>query len=91
MLIPTITFEIRNFKNGTAEEFVVENSASNFELISMHRFTRDIKFGEMFDFEFAHKYNAPKFIQFGEAVAMAWFEVKDILEIDDIDEMVGTY
>ena len=40
MLIPTIQFEIRDFKNGTAETFVVENTEANYELIAAHRFTR---------------------------------------------------
>jgi uncharacterized protein YwqG len=91
MLIETITFEIRNFNNGTAEQYVVTNSQVNFELISAHRFTREISFTKMFSFEFIAKANYPKFIEFGEAVAMAFVENYDVAEIDDVDEMVGTY
>lgn len=91
MLIDVITFEIRDFKTGNSEEFVVEYSNANFDLIAQHRFTRDIQLTAMFDFEFISKERTPKFILFGESVAMAWFENKSVMDIDDIDEMVGIY
>lgn len=91
MLIETITFEIRDFKHGTFEEFVVENTPVNFEMISSHRCTREIMFIQLLDFDFARKERIPTFILFGEAVAVAFFENMNVSEIDDIDEMVGTY
>lgn len=91
MLIEIITFEIRNFKNGTFADYVVENTPVNFELISAHKYTREISFGKMFDFEFVNNCKYPQFIELAEATAIAYFENKDIVEIDDVDEMVGIY
>lgn len=91
MLIDTITFEIRNFATGSFQEFVVENTNANYTLIAAHRFTRSIRLTKMFDFEFTAKEKTPKFILFGEIVATAYFENKDVEELDLIDEMIGIY
>ena len=92
MLIETIKFEIRNFQNGTAETFIIANTPGVYEMVASHRKTRDIEFKDMFDFEFVSKRTkAPKFIQFGLSVANALIENEMLEEIDEIDEMVGTY
>lgn len=88
MLIETITFEVFSKTNGS-EEFVIENTETNYEMILRHRFTRQIKFTKAFDFEFAKKRKAPKFIEFAEAVADSLFTPDPA--IDEIDEMVGTF
>lgn len=88
MLIEVIEFEIRDFKNGTAEQFVVENNELNFSMIASHKKTREITFKAMFEFEFIAKESVPKFIRFGEAVADSF---KKEIAIDEIDEMVGMY
>lgn len=93
MFIQVIEFEIRNFATGTSEEFAVESTADNFEAITRHRFTRAIHVSQMFDFEFAQKEKAPKFIQFSEAVWKAYDNNREYFEmdLDEVDEMVGTY
>jgi hypothetical protein len=91
MLVETITFEIRDFNTGAFEDCVVENTELNYSLISRHRFTRGIEFVKMFDFEFTGKAHTPKFIEFGLAVAESLEENKNIMNIDPIDEMVGTF
>jgi hypothetical protein len=52
MLIKTITFEIPNLQDSTTEEFIVENTPENYEMVMTHRRTRNIKFDRAFDFEF---------------------------------------
>lgn len=91
MLVNTITFEIRDFKTGQFEEFVVENSAETFEFIASHRKTRNIHFRQMFDFEFDRKCNKPKFLAVAEAFANAFDNEDNLSELCDIDEMTGCY
>lgn len=95
MLIDTIAFEIRNFKTGEFEEFLVENTELNYAAIAQNHFTRQIRFGKTFDFQFARERKAPKFIEFAEAVSWAMIPMADDnfadVLIDPIDEMVGTF
>jgi hypothetical protein len=88
MLIEVITFEIRNFNTGTAEEFCIVDTELNYSMVASHPKTRGISFKSMFDFEFTHKQSVPKFIRFGAAVADAF---ENEIEIDEVDEMVGMY
>lgn len=90
MLIQAISFEIHNVKAQIHEEFLVEATDENYEMILRHRFTRQIQFVKAFDFEFAHKEHTPKFIEFGNTVLEANSD-NDENEIDEIDEMVGTF
>lgn len=89
MLIETIEFEIRNFTTHEFEEFVIEDTEVNYDLVMRHRFSRNIKFVKRFDFQFAKERKAPKFIEFAEAVADAVFTPEPA--IDEIDEMVGLF
>jgi hypothetical protein len=83
MLIEAITFEIRDFKNGIQEEFVVENTIENQEKVFSHRLTRDIKFTKFLDFDFGRKMRIPSDF-LGE-----FTDVEPL--IDPIDEMVGVF
>ena len=91
MLVETITFEIRDFKTGQVEEFVIEDTPTNYDLVAHHRFTRGINFIKMFDFQFVSRQHTPKFIEFGATVAESLKENEKVMDIDDVDEMVGTY
>ena len=91
MLINAITFEIRDFTTGNSEQFIVENTEVNFEMIAGHRYTRDIQFTSMFDFEFERKEHTPKFILFGEVFEMALIENEGVADLDCVDEMVGVF
>lgn len=93
MLIETISFQLYSpIGNGyvNSEQFLVENTPENQELIWPQRHVREIEFGQMFDFQFSREKREPKFIQFGNAVLDAFDNDSDVqLEIDDIDEMTG--
>lgn len=91
MLVDIITFEIRDFTTQQFEEFVVENTACAFDFIASHRRTRNIQFSQMFDFEFARKEHSPKFLAVADAFVKAYENHDNLLEIDEIDEMNGTY
>lgn len=91
MLVDIITFEIRDFATQQFEEFVVENTDCTYNFIASHRRTRNIQFSQMFDFEFARKEHSPKFLAVAEAFENAFSNSDNLLEIDEIDEMVGTY
>lgn len=83
MLIPTITFEIRNNEKGIVDEFVVENTIENQEKVFTHRFTRNIEFGQLFDFEFEKKQRIPSYFLGSHS------EIEEML--DSVDEMVGVF
>lgn len=51
-MVKVIRFEIADFKKGTISEFIVENSAENWEKIASSRVTRGIQFDQMLDFQF---------------------------------------
>lgn len=89
MLIETIAFELHNFKTGESEEFLIEDTELNYASVMRQRFTRNIKFAKVFDFQFEKERKAPKFIEFAEAVADAVFTPEPV--IDPIDEMVGSF
>lgn len=59
MLIETITFDIHDFKSNITESFIVENTIANQEMILTHRYTRNIKFDRMFDFQFESEMRMP--------------------------------
>ena len=81
MLIETIAFEIVNFKEMTIEDFLIEGTELNYEKVLQHRFTRNIRLGKTFDFQFASEKNVPvEFIEFSNYAENS---------IDEIDEMVG--
>jgi len=93
MLIETIKFEIRDYTTGAAEQFVVENTATNYELIATQRNTRDIHFEQMFSFDFERKQNVPTFILTYEQDlifdAIQEYVNNHVLEfeLDDVDQM----
>lgn len=95
MMIPTIKFEIRNFKTGEFATYLIENTALNYELVATHRYTRDIVVGETFSFQFEKEMNVPAFIveyydaMITEAVETFIDANRIAFEIDDVDEMVG--
>ena len=59
MLIETIAFEIHDFTTNTSEQFLVENTDDNWEMILAHKFTRQIKAGKTFNFQFEKEMNIP--------------------------------
>ncbi len=59
MLIPTIAFDITDFKTGVSEHYLVDNSEINWERIAAHHFTRNIEFGQTFDFQFEKEMRMP--------------------------------
>lgn len=89
MEIETIAFRIFDSNKGTDEEYLIPDTIDNQEMVFANRFTHDIRFGKMFDFQFAHEEYAPKFIEFGEVYLNAWDNSDNHLEISDVDEMVG--
>lgn len=91
MFVDTIHFEIRDFSTGQFEEFCVENRADFFEFIASHRFTRNIHFDHMFDFQFAREYKCPKFLRVAEVFTAAFEKSENLSELDDVDEMMGVF
>jgi hypothetical protein len=91
MLINVIQFEIRNFANGSFEQFTVENTADNFELITSHRCTRGIQFETVFDFQFERIEKTPQFMELARSVADSFNKNGEMMELCEIDEMVGAY
>jgi hypothetical protein len=88
MLTQVIQFGMHN----TDETFVVPNEEGNYELIASNRWTRQIKFMEMFSFQATKEMKAPSF--FIEALVQEY--VNEIVAIEeaelfDYDEMVGIY
>lgn len=74
MQIEAIAFEIRDFSNGSFSEYLVENTIENQELINSHRFTRDIRFVKIFDFQFEKEETIPEF--FAEDIDMSvWITI----------------
>lgn len=59
MLISTISFEIRDFSTGEFEQFLVLNTIENQEMVFTHRFTRQIKIADMFEFQFNREMHMP--------------------------------
>lgn len=59
MLIPTISFDITDFKTGVSEHYLVNASENNWEKIAAHHFTRNIEFGRTFDFQFENEMRMP--------------------------------
>jgi hypothetical protein len=59
MLIETIEFQIHDFSNNTTEEFLVENTIENQEMVFSHKFTRQIKFTKTFAFQFEKEMRIP--------------------------------
>ena len=98
MLIETIAFRIYDSVNGTDDAFLVENTVTHQELIFQNRYTHGIEFTQTFDFQFAREKKEPKFITFGDIVdeALQNEELFPVIEngygeIDDVDEMVGSF
>ena len=91
MLINAITFDIHNFTTHTDNSYMVENTPTNFELIAMQKNTRQIEITQEFDFDFAQRECEPRFIEFGNAVLDSLEENANVMDIDDVDEMVGTF
>lgn len=52
MRIHTIEFDIHNFETNVSEHFIIEDTDENYEFVMSHRYTRDIHFSKMFDFQF---------------------------------------
>lgn len=59
MLTQIIRFEKGDYSTGVFEEFIVDNTVDNWELILSDRFTRNIKADQMQDFQFAREMNMP--------------------------------
>ena len=71
MLVSTITFEIRNFNDGSFSEYLIANTPENQEKVFSHRFTRCIKFTETFSFQFEREMSMPiEFIEMGTWATM---------------------
>lgn len=91
MLVNTISFEIRDFTTNSFTEYCVLATEDNYAAIAQQRFTRNIQIGQMFDFEYSRKQHAPKFVLFANALILAFENEDNLLDIDDVDEMVGTF
>ncbi len=59
MMLPTISFEIHDFKNDIHGEFLILNTIENQEKVLTHRHTRDIKFGKTFEGQFKREMRMP--------------------------------
>lgn len=59
MLIKAITFEIHDFKANIHDDYVIELTPENLELVNTHRHTRNIAFASFQDFDFARKMHTP--------------------------------
>ncbi|MFY3741619.1 MAG: hypothetical protein HMLIMOIP_002077 [Candidatus Nitrosomirales archaeon] len=59
MLIDTISFEIHDFTNHISEQFLVLNTEENYERVLSHRYTRNIKLGKTFSFQFEKEMSIP--------------------------------
>lgn len=59
MLTNVITFDIHDFTNHITESFVIENTLENQEKVFTHSFTRNIKFAEMFSFQYTKEMRMP--------------------------------
>jgi len=79
MQIEAISFEIHNANLNYREDFLVEATEDNYDMILQHRFTRQIKFVKVFDFQFEKEEHTP----------VSFIDVPDA--IDPIDEMVGAF
>ncbi len=90
MLISTISFDVHDFKNNISQSFIVENTIENLELIEGHRFTRAISFAKEFDFDFNRKSKMPTFMIEAFTLQLNSYSEEEN-EIDEIDEMVGTF
>ncbi len=94
MLIETLSFELVNFKARTVEEYLIENTPENVELLFGEEFARGIetstgkKFirgiatGQMFDFQLRKEEKFP-----AELMHVNANEFEN--EFCDTDEMVG--
>lgn len=80
MLVDAITFEIHNSAKGIHEQFLIENTVWNQEKVFAHRFTRNIEFIPVFDFQFAREMRVPT-----EFISLST-ELEN--ELDDVDQMV---
>jgi hypothetical protein len=59
MQVNVITFDIHDFKNHITESFVIENTPENQEMVFTHSFTRNIKFAQMFSFQYDKEMRMP--------------------------------
>jgi hypothetical protein len=93
MLIETIEFEIHNFELHTDESYLVENTETNYALIAANKWTRNIHFTKTFHFQFEKENRTPEFIIEALEIAvddyLSEFEIE--FELDEVDEMVGTF
>jgi hypothetical protein len=94
MLTSVITFDVHNFTNGSEESFVVEHTMDNEEIVFTQMFPRDngmmksvrnIRFDQMFSFDYAHKFHAPTFLLETLAVEML-DEYAHIEYVNDVRE-----
>lgn len=86
MLISVISFEIHNPAAGIHDEFIIENTIWNQEKVFGHRYTRQIEFDQMFDFEFAKKRHIP-----AEMIDFSTELENELCDIDEMTGLVGTY
>jgi hypothetical protein len=62
MLVETIAFEVRDFVTGEFEEFRVENTEENYEMIAGNSQTRQIQFEKVFDLQWPKLKRTPAFM-----------------------------
>ena len=99
MLIPTISFEITDFITGNSESFLIEHTIENEEFVHSFKPFRDethkssirqIRYDNTFDFQFAREVKAPLAL-FAIVFENAAMKYAGVADLDDIDEMVGTF
>lgn len=87
MLIETISFRL--FTGDSDDEYVIENTYEHQDILFSDKRTHSIEYGHMFDFEFAHKERVPQFVKFADVLEDAFSNPDNLLDISDVDEMVG--
>lgn len=91
MLIPVITFEMRDPKSGLFIDYCIASNHINNALIAGDRRTRNIHFTSMFEFEFNREFKQPKFVELGSILLNAQahscnFEY-DAEDLSNVDQM----
>jgi len=86
MLTSAIKFEIRNIKAGIQEQFLILNTVWNQEKVFSHRYTREIEFVEVFDFQFAKEMRIP-----AEMIDWSTELENELCDVDEMTGIVGVY
>jgi hypothetical protein len=75
-MLHVIRFDIHNYADNATEEFIIENTIENEELVFTHRYTRNIRFDKMLDFQFEKEMRTP--VEFIDA--RVWLALLPLME-----------